>query len=201
MPWQRSNQNPDGRIRLEGRLVILRSKVPEDAPVDYSWRADPELAALDATAPINLSLEDYIRLYRDDLAYPGPWSRRLAIETHDGRHIGNCMYYDIDRGKKQAEFGIMIGDRSCWSKGYGTDAVLTALRHVFTTTDLERIYLHTLTHNKRAQRAFQKAGFQPVGPVSRDGFHFVRMEVWRDDWVREHGNDSDSEAAVEELEN
>ena len=71
-------------VLLEGKLVVLRTKVPEDAVSDYSWRADPELAGLDATAPINLSLEDYVRLYRDDLAHPRPWSLRLAIETRDG---------------------------------------------------------------------------------------------------------------------
>lgn len=176
-----------GNIRFEGRLVVLRTKVPEDAAADYSWRADPELAGLDATAPISLRFDDYVRLYRDDLAYPSPWSMRLAIDTHDGRHIGNCMYYDIDRDKRQAELGIVIGDRSCWGKGYGTDAVMTVLGHVFTETDLERVYLHTLTDNKRAQRAFSKAGFKPVRPVSRDGFDFILMEVRRDQWLREHG--------------
>ena len=176
-----------GNIRLEGKLVVLRTKLPEDAPADYSWRVDPELAALDATAPINLSLQDYVRLYRDDVAYPSPWSLRLAIDTREGRHIGNCMYYDIDRAKSQAEFGIVIGDRSCWGKGYGTDAVMTVLDHVFSETDLERVYLHTLTGNKRAQRSFEKAGFKPMRPVSRDGFDFVLMEVRREEWLREHG--------------
>ena len=174
-------------VLLEGNLVVLRPKVPEDAVSDYSWRADPELAGLDATAPINLSLEDYVRLYRDDLAHPRPWSLRLAIETRDGRHIGNCMYYDIDRAKRQAEFGIVIGDRSYWGKGYGTDAVMTVLDHAFSGTDLERVYLHTLTENKRAQRSFGKAGFKPVRPVSRDGFDFILMEVWREGWLKEHG--------------
>jgi len=167
--------------------VVLRTKVPEDAPADYSWRADPELAALDATAPISLTLHDYVRLYRDDLAYPSPRSHRLAIETRDGRHIGNCMCYDINLEKRQAEFGIMIGDRSCWGKGFGTDATVTVLGHVFSTTDLERVYLHTLTDNRRAQKAFEKAGFKPRRYVKRDGFDFVLMEVWRDDWIDLHG--------------
>ena len=154
---------------------------------DYSWRVDPELAGLDATAPINLTFKDYVRLYSDDLAHPGPWSVRLAIDSHDGRHIGNCMYYDINPAERQAELGIVIGDRSYWGKGYGTDAVVTVLHHVFSQTDLKRVYLHTLNDNKRAHRAFEKAGFQPVRPVSRDGFDFVLMEVRRDEWLREHG--------------
>ncbi len=176
-----------GNVRLEGKLTVLRLKLPEDAATDYSWRVDPELAALDATAPINLSFGQYSKLYSDDLAHPSPWSLRLAIDTLEGRHIGNCMYYDIDVPRRQAELGIVIGDRSYWGKGYGTDAVITVLDHAFSETELERIYLHTLVDNIRAQRAFSKAGFETVGPVSRDGFDFLLMEAHRGEWIRDHG--------------
>ena len=30
------------------------------------------------------------------------------MDTLDGVHIGNCMYYDIDTELAQAEFGIMV---------------------------------------------------------------------------------------------
>ncbi|MEX0762712.1 MAG: GNAT family N-acetyltransferase [Dehalococcoidia bacterium] len=173
-------------IRLQGELVVLRSKRVEDAAADYSWRVDPELAGLDATRPINLTLREYTRFHRDDLEFPSPWSVRLAIDTLDGEHIGNCMYYDIDFGKRQAELGIMIGARAYWSRGYGTDAVRTLLRHIFTETALERVYLHTLSHNFRAQRSFAKAGFQPVQRVRRDGMNFVKMELLKEAWLQEH---------------
>lgn len=173
-------------IRLQGELVVLRSKRVEDAAADYSWRVDPELAGLDATRPINLTLREYTRFHRDDLEFPSPWSVRLAIDTLDGEHIGNCMYYDIDFDKKQAELGIMIGARAYWSRGYGTDAVRTLLRHIFTETSLERVYLHTLSHNFRAQRSFSKSGFQPVQRVRRDGMNFVKMELLKETWLQEH---------------
>ncbi len=173
----------DGRnIRIEGEKVILRSKRMDDAEADYLWRIDPELAALDATRPITITLKEYLRYHRDDLQFPSPRSVRLAIDTLDGTHIGNCMYYDIDTELAQTEFGIMIGNSEFWNGGYGTDAVRTMLRQIFTTTWLRRVYLHTLTSNERAQRAFANAGFGSGREVRKDGFDFLRMEITREQW-------------------
>ncbi len=175
----------DGRnIRLEGEKVVLRSKRMEDAEADYHWRVDPELAKLDATRPITITLKEYMRYHRDDLQFPSHRSVRLAIDTNDGFHIGNCMYYDIDTELGKAEFGIMIGDTRYWNGGYGTDAVRSMLKYVFTSTWLRYIYLHTLIANERAQRSFTKAGFMVDREVRKDGFDFLRMEITRDRWEK-----------------
>jgi RimJ/RimL family protein N-acetyltransferase len=169
-------------LRLVGHKTVLRTKSIDDAEVDYSWRIDPELAALDATRPVTLSFSEYLRYHRDDVAYPSPWSVRMAVDTLDGHHIGNCMYYDINAEKSQCELGIVIGDREYWNQGYGTDSIKTALAHIFTTTELERVYLHTLSDNYRAQKSFVKSGFQPLRDVRRGGYEFMMMEIWRKEW-------------------
>ena len=92
------------------------------------------------------------------------------------------MYYDLDTSKQQTELGIMIGDKDYWSQGYGTDIEKTLLRHLFTTKSLNRIYLHTLTWNIRAQKAFEKCGFVSVKEVRRYGYDFLLMEIFKDDW-------------------
>ena len=188
---------------LVGKLVVLRLKKFSDVDRDYSWRTDPELADLDATSPIRLSLDEYGRHYRDELEYPSPWSARYAIETLDGTHIGNAMYYDIDRSKRQCELGIMIGNRDYWGRGYGTDAVLTLVRAIFEDAEMERVYLHTLDYNTRAQKSFRKAGFRDLQSVRRDRRDFLMMEVFREPWLQEFGStglrdaDADHEAAPE----
>jgi len=178
----KAEQETPANLYLVGDLTVLRAKSMDDAEADYSWRIDPELAGLDATRPITLTYAEYLRYHRDDVNYPSPWSVRMAIDTREGRHIGNCMYYDINTEKSQCELGIMIGDRDYWSKGYGTDVIRTALTHIFTATKLERVYLHTLSHNLRAQKSFTKAGFTPLREVKRDGYEFMLMEVWRTEW-------------------
>ncbi len=184
-PWQPPKAAPDKALRLEGKLCILRAKRLEDAEQDYSWRTDPELAALDASVPLTISLNEFMRYHRDEVEVPSPWSVRMGIDALDGRHIGNCMYYDIDPERRQAEVGIMIGDRGYWGRGYGVDALRTLLRHIFTETPLDHIYLHTLVGNERAQRAFTRAGFKPVVKLRRDGYDFLKMEVWREEWERQ----------------
>lgn len=178
----RAEQEPTANLRIVGDKIVLRSKLVEDAEADYSWRIDPELARLDATRPITLTFSEFLRYHLDDVNYPSPWSVRLAIETAEGLHIGNCMYYDINKDASKCELGIMIGDRDYWSRGYGTDVIKTALRHIFTTTKLNLVYLHTLSDNFRAQRSFTKAGFKPVDEVRREGHDFVYMEVTREEW-------------------
>ncbi len=179
----KAEQEATTDLRVVGDLTVLRSKIMDDAEADYSWRIDPELAGLDATRPVTLSFIEYLRYHRADVNYPSPWSVRMAIETLDGQHIGNCMYYDINVEKSQCEFGIMIGNRDYWGRGYGTDVAISALQHIFTTTELERVYLHTLTDNFRAQKSFAKAGFSVVREVKRDGYKFVLMDIWQKDWL------------------
>ncbi|MBI2847408.1 MAG: GNAT family N-acetyltransferase [Chloroflexi bacterium] len=162
---------------LKGQRVILREKMLSDARQDYTWRADEELARLDASVPIKLPFSDFMAFYIEELEYPTPRRRRFAIDSLDGRHIGNCMYYDIDFIKKEAEVGIMIGDKAYWNKGYGADAMKTLLEYIFTSTTLERVYLHTLDWNIRAQKCFEKCGFTTCGKLQRNGQSFVVMEA------------------------
>jgi len=169
-------------VIIRGDRVVIREKRIEDAPDDYSWRVDDELARLDATRPIRMSFEDFLRYSRDELVYTSSTSKRLAIDTHDAKHIGNCMYYDIDQRRKQTELGIMIGDRDYWDGGYGTNAVDSLLAHIFTTTPMELVYLHTLDWNQRARCSFAKSGFREIKQVRRSGLDFLYMEIARNEW-------------------
>lgn len=169
-------------VELRGAKVILREKRIEDAEFDYRWRSDPEIARLDAAFPLSMTYERYLRLFEDQLRYPTPGSHHFGADAADGTYIGNCMYYDLDSIQREAELGIVIGDRNYWSNSYGYDAVTTLLDHMFSDLQLNRVYLHTLDWNERAQRCFEKSGFRPVRTVRRMSQDFILMEVLRDDW-------------------
>jgi RimJ/RimL family protein N-acetyltransferase len=163
---------------IRGEKVILREKRLSDASNDYAWRCDPELARLDGAVALKMPFSEFMPNYADELYYPSPIRRRFAIDNLKGEHIGNCMYYDIDERRKQAELGILIGDRKYWDKGYGTDAVITMVNYIFESTPLQRIHLSTLDWNIRAQKSFSKCGFTPRGYLNRDGNRFLIMEIW-----------------------
>ena len=165
-----------------GARVLLREKRLGDAPNDYRWRTVPELSRYDAARPLALTFQEYLALCREELLYPSPHRRSLAIEDETGRHIGNVMYYNIDAVRQEAELGITIGERDCWGRGYGTEAVRLLVEHLLGGMGVRRVHLKTLAWNRRAHRCFEKAGFAECGRVQRGGHSFILME-FRREWL------------------
>jgi len=162
---------------LRGSKVILREKRISDSVNDYAWRCDAELCQLDGAYPWSLSFAEFLASYTEDLRSTNSRQYHFAIESLDGKHIGNCGCYNIDEEKGEAEIGIMIGEREYWDKDYGTDVISALVNHILESTQLKRLYLHTLDWNSRAQRCFEKCGFVPCGHVTRVGNHFIAMEL------------------------
>ena len=115
----------------------------------------------------------------------------LTIEIQQAdqwRAIGNCGYNNIDWRCNAAELGIFIGDKSCWNKGYGTQAMRMLLHFGFNTLNLNRIALDVYETNLRAVRSYEKAGFVHEGRkrqgMYKDGRYIdiLQMSVLRDEW-------------------
>lgn len=164
--------------------VRLRDKILEDAYQDYMWRRDKELSRLDGMASIDMSLSEFLTQYKEDMVSPPLDQHRYAIETPEGTHIGNCMFYDLNEYRGEAEIGILIGEKLYWNKGYGEEAVDSLLKLLFVNANIQRIYLKTLADNIRAQRCFNKCGFIPSGRIIVNGNHFISMEITRAGWMR-----------------
>jgi ribosomal-protein-alanine N-acetyltransferase len=163
---------------IKGMKVVLRDKRLEDAWQDYAWKKDPELSRLDATIPLDVPFQIYLLSYAEELDRRIDGKGRVfAVETLDGKHIGNCCYYNMEWARREAEVGIMIGDPAYWDGGYGTDAVKALVDYVFRKESLRKVYLHTLTWNTRAQKCFQKCGFVEDKRVMRSGYDFIHMEM------------------------
>ncbi len=170
---------------IKGTRIRLRHKKLSDARNDYTWQTDPELAQLDAVPQLTIGFAQYLIDHAWELRFSSHTRRRFAIETLEGKHIGNCSYYNINETEGTAELGIMIGNRDYWDKGYGTDTVITLVNYVFQKTNLNRIYLKTLESNTRAQKCFAKCNFTQYGRLSRDGYDFVLMELHREQWQQQ----------------
>ena len=190
-PWSKNEQKELPNVDVVGEVIRIREKRIDDIPDEYSWRVDDELSRLDATRPLTMSYDDFFRYTKEEMQFPSYRSKRLAIDTLDGVHIGNVMYYDLNVRNREAELGIMIGDKGYWGKGYGADIVKTLLTHLFLDIALDRVYLHTLAWNYRAQASFEKAGFKKVRSVRRGGQEFLLMEVVGTEWRNEVGGEVD----------
>ncbi|MFC2020348.1 GNAT family N-acetyltransferase [Chloroflexota bacterium] len=177
---------------INGSKIILRKKNAADAWDDYAWETDPELAQLDAAPTVSISYSQYLLDYTIELRSSRTVSQRFAVDTLDGKHIGNCSYYNLDETRNEVELGIMIGNRDYWDKSYGTDAITTLVNYIFHQLKLKRIHLKTLESNTRAQKCFQKCGFTQYGQVARDGYRFALMEIRSSQWPEEEQQQAES---------
>jgi len=175
---------------LVGERIYLRPLAEEDLDRCMRWINDPEiLSTLGRRFPMSRTLE------REWLTsqYKSEKDFSLAIVLKDGDlHIGNCGLHQIDYQNRNAEFGILIGEKEHWGHGYAPEAAKMILQHGFDELNLHRISLEVYSHNERAQRAYEKAGFTPEGTMREAYFRSGRyydnliMGILRSEW-REDG--------------
>lgn len=147
--------------KLTGDRLFLAPLVIEDADSYCKWLNDPEVAinltAFDKQYPLHREkavIEDMIKRN----------SQTFSIVLKDSEKlIGNCSLFDIDKDDRKAELGIMIGDKTVWNKGYGTEAIILLLDYGFNILNLNNIYLKVFEYNENAVSCYQKVGFKLIG--------------------------------------
>jgi RimJ/RimL family protein N-acetyltransferase len=171
---------------LIGTRVYLRPLEREDAPVFMAWLNDPEVTrTLVARRPINRRAEEE---FIDQLTHSDDRiSLGIALRQGD-RLIGGTGLHQIDWRNRHAGFGITVGDKAEWGKGYGSEATRLIVGHAFATLNLNRVWLHVYEYNERALRTYEKLGFKREGVLRQDNFREGRywdtivMAVLREEW-------------------
>jgi len=171
---------------LIGERVYLRPLDEADLDRCLGWINDPEvISTLGRRFPMSATLE------REWLTgqYKSEKALSLAIVVKDGdRHIGNCGFNDIDYANRKAVFGILIGEKDQWGKGYGPEAARLIVDYGFNQLNLHRISLTVYSNNPRAIRAYEKVGFVHEGTLResyfRDGRYYdtLVMAIVDRDW-------------------
>lgn len=174
---------------IYGDRIRFRAPEKEDLPVFVRWLNDPEVrAGLAMYLPISLANEE--KWFQSMLERPQD-EHPLCIECQqdDGwKLIGNCGFFEVQPIARSAEFGIMIGEKSYWNKGFGTEAVQLLLKLGFETLNLNRIFLRVFETNPRAIRSYEKAGFVLEGRHRQahylDGkfVDVIHMGILRSEW-------------------
>ncbi len=174
---------------IYGKRIRFRGVEKADIQKFYEWINDPEVTeGLLVNLPISFADEES---WFEHASKGEQAEKPMAIEMKekDGwRLIGNCGLFHIEWINSIAEFGIMIGDKSVWNKGYGTEAVGLILQHCFETLNLNSIYLRVYSTNLRAKRAYEKAGFVLDGTMRQAVYKHGKyvdvnfMSVLRSEW-------------------
>jgi RimJ/RimL family protein N-acetyltransferase len=180
-----------------GERIRFRGIEREDVPTFVKWLNDPEVQqGILIHAPISRAWEEN---WFDSMIKRPTDEQVMGIEvrsTSPGENeaswklIGSLGFHEIDWRNRMAEFGIIIGDKAYWNKGYGTEAVRLLVKHGFTTLNLNRIFLEVFETNPRAIRAYEKAGFTHEGKKRQAEFRHgeytntLVMSILKDEYLK-----------------
>jgi RimJ/RimL family protein N-acetyltransferase len=171
---------------LVGSQVYLRPLGLEDAVTLTAWLNDPEVTRnLLVYRPLTQMAEEaFLRKISESES-----DIVLGIMVREPEQfIGVTGLHHFDFRNCHASFGISIGDKTAWGKGYGTEATRLMVRYAFETLNLNRVWLHVHEYNERGFRVYQKVGFRTEGRLRQDVFRDGRywdtlvMAVLREEW-------------------
>lgn len=186
---------------IYGKRIRLRAVEEEDLPIFVRWINDPEVTE-DLLFSAPMSLADEQNWFEKMMSTPlSEHVLVIEIQKSDARGdyqpIGTCQFHNVDWRNRSAEVGIMIGEKSFWDQGYGTETMQLLLQHGFNTLNFHRIWLQVIAKNKRGMRAYEKAGFQHEGTYRQSHYQHGQyydvhlMSVLMHEWqTRRSSNDN-----------
>jgi RimJ/RimL family protein N-acetyltransferase len=150
---------------LKGEKVVLRPVRRSDIEYFLRWFNDQEVTRyLKMYLPMTEMAEEK---FIEELGTTGTVTRViLVIETSDGKNnkpIGNIALGNIHHKDHHAVFGIAIGEKDYWSKGYGTEAARLIIRYGFEQLNLHRINSSAISFNERSIKLHKRVGFTEEG--------------------------------------
>ncbi len=179
------------RDLFHGDLVRLTAEEPEMiARTEVRWQRDSEFVRL-ADSQMEIASARRIRDWVEKRIEKGPQPERYPFYIRtlaDDRLIG-FLGLGVDLIHSDAMVGIGIGERDAWNKGYGTDAMKICLCYAFLELGVQRVSLGVFEYNPRAQRSYEKAGFQLEGRTRQDTlregkrFDSLWMGILREEWL------------------
>ncbi len=149
-------------INIQGQKVALGPHRRDLIPTYLRWINDFEVTRTLAMgmAPHTREAEE---TWYDSLARREKQVIFTVYERATMRPIGATALNDIDHHHRTAEFGLLIGEKDCWGKGYGTETARLMLDYGFTALGLHCITLRSYSYNQRGIRAYARAGFRDAG--------------------------------------
>jgi RimJ/RimL family protein N-acetyltransferase len=172
---------------LRSERIYLRPPERSDLPIFVRWFSDAEVKRhLSQRSPFSMAMEE--KWFEQAVEQQGKDRYMFVICLLDGRPIGSTDLREINLEDGHAAFGIAIGEKEMWGRGYGTEALFAICDFGFGQLRLERIELDVFAGNDRAQRSYERAGFTVEGTLRHGHFangEFIdvqRMSLLRDEW-------------------
>jgi len=154
-------------------------------PLYYSWRNDPEVAQYDQSGFIRpMSFEEVEECSQRMV-------EGLTFIAYDGEvPLGTCAFMNLDERNRHAELAIVIGNKDYWGKGFGTEIMKQLLDWGFYGLNLNRLYLHVFSTNKRAITLYEKMGFIKEGEMREmlfqngEAVNLIAYGMLKDEYIK-----------------
>lgn len=171
---------------LETERLLLKLIDEEDAKDIVKWRNQIEVINnLFSYRGITLSEhKNWFERYLKDNSR----IEFVILVRENNKKIGTIGLSNIDYKNQKAEYGILIGEKAEWGKGYAEEASFTIINYGFKELNLKKIYLHVFKANTKALKLYNKLGFVEEGILRRHIFKngdfkdVVVMSILRDEW-------------------
>ena len=148
--------------KLTGEKVCLAPVGPDDAELWARWLNDLDVAVpLGDEAYALFTAEDQARDIADIVARHDHVF--TIVERATDKPIGRCLLFGLNKTDRSTEVGIFIGEKECWGKGYGTEAMRLLLDYAFNLLNLHSVMLGVFSFNDRAIRSYRSLGFKEIG--------------------------------------
>ncbi len=148
-------------IAIEGDIAALGPLSRDLLPVYHQWNNSLEVIRGQAREEL-LTLEHIEEWYEQVTDRASDDAYFTVYDRDDMRPIGRTALKKIDHRHGTATFSIFIADGR--GRGVGTEATRLTLDWAFNHLGLVNVMLEVDGWNERAVRAYEKAGFQAIGP-------------------------------------
>jgi ribosomal-protein-alanine N-acetyltransferase len=129
------------------------------------------------------SREERINLFRgtiiayEDSKLMGTWG---IFNKEDGEFIGSCLLRSFAGAPEKVELGYSM-ERKYWGKGIGTEMAVALVKYAFENMDIPQMVAVTVLENTGSQRVLEKAGFERMPDLLKDGMTLAYFELDRPD--------------------
>jgi RimJ/RimL family protein N-acetyltransferase len=181
---------------LEGKNLYLRALVELDSEGPYTqWFNDAEVCKGNSHHIFPYTVND-ARLYIGD-ANREKTRMVLGIFCRNNKlHIGNISLDQINYISRNAILSIIVGEKTCWEKGYGKEAARLICDHGFLSLNLHRISCGTFENNIGMCELAKFLGMVQEGrrrqAVYKDGRYLdiIEFGVLRDEYLIRFSSDT-----------
>jgi RimJ/RimL family protein N-acetyltransferase len=165
---------------LSGARVRLRPLERSDVNVRYAaWLNDADVTRFLEVGTFPTSLVELEQFYAS-VATRRDQVLLAIVDRETDAHVGNVKLGPIDWIHRRGTLGILVGERSAWGRGIGTEATRLIIEYAFDRLDLRRIDLGVYADHAGAIRVYERVGFRVEGRFREDVYHggAYRDRLW-----------------------